>query len=556
MKDEDRYQECRQEFQQLQTYKATFSQQCEEVAELVLPTSRNTFYVGSYNFPGAKKTDRQVDASAMMALSRFSAILDSLLTPRNMTWHFLEANNDYVMKQRGVRLYFRSGGEGRFKMRYAPTANFASQNQNVFQSLGAFGNGLNFIDQYDWIDGTVGLRYKSIPFGEMFLRENHQGLVDGFCRWFRLTGPQALQKWKERCPPTLKEAAEKSSQQPFEFLHRVCPRDDYDGERFDAKGKLYASYYCCLTTSEFISEGGYSSFPLAPARYDQAPGEVYGRGPAMLVLPAIKTLNAEKRDFLTQGHRAASPVLLTTEDGLMSFNMRPGALNNGGMSPDGKPLVGILPTGDISVTKEMMDEERGLIESAFLVDLFKILLGDPKIFTATQIVEMMAQRGILIAPQLGRQQSEYLGAMIPREIDLLSQMRIKGRPVLPEMPAVLREAGGEYQIVYASPLARDQRSQEVAGFQRTLSTAAEVANVTGDPSVFDSFDFDVALPEISKIQAVPESWMAGPEAIAAKKQQRAQAAQQQMEIQAAPAQAAMMKAGAARAKAGLPEGVA
>jgi hypothetical protein len=551
MKPEDIYQECRQEFQELQTYKATFSQQCEEVAELVLPTSRNTFYVGSYNFPGQKKTDRQVDASAMMALSRFAAILDSLLTPRNMTWHFLEANNDYVMKQRGVRLYFEQLTRILFKMRYAPTANFASQNQNVFQSLGAFGNGLNFIDQYDWIDGTVGLRYKSVPFGEMFLRENHQGLVDGFCRWFRLTGPQAMQKWRDKTPMKLKEAAEKYSQQPFEFLHRVCPRSDYDPERYDDKGKLYASYYCCLTTSEFISEGGYSSFPLAPARYDQAPGEVYGRGPAMLVLPAIKTLNAEKRDFLTQGHRAASPVLLTTEDGLIGFSMRPGAMNQGGWSPDGKPLVGTLPVGDIAVTKEMMDEERGLIDSAFLVDLFKILLGDPKIFTATQIVEMMAQRGILIAPQLGRQQSEYLGAMIPREIDLLSQMRVKGRPVLPEMPVVLREAGGEYQIVYASPLARDQRSQEVAGFQRSLATAAEVANVTGDPAVFDAFDFPVALPEIARIQAVPDSWMSGPEAIAAKQQQRAEMQAKQMEIQAAPAAAALAKAGAARAKAGL-----
>jgi hypothetical protein len=545
------FNECKQEFSELQTYKATFSAQCEEVAELVLPTSRNTFYVGSYNFPGMKKTDRQVDASAMMALSRFAAILDSLLTPRNMTWHFLEANNDYVMKQRGVRLYFEQLTRILFKMRYAPTANFASQNQNVFQSLGAFGNGLNFIDQYDWIDGAVGLRYKSVPFGEMFLRENHQGLVDGFCRWFRLTGPQAMQKWREKTPMKLREAADKYSQQPFEFLHRVCPRMDYDRERYDEKGKLYASYYCCLTTSEFISEGGYSSFPLAPARYDQAPGEVYGRGPAMLVLPAIKTLNAEKRDFLTQGHRAASPVLLTTEDGLIGFSMRPGAMNQGGWSPDGKPLVGTLPVGDIAVTKEMMDEERGLIDSAFLVDLFKILLGDPKIFTATQIVEMMAQRGILIAPQLGRQQSEYLGAMIPREIDLLSQMRVKGRPVLPEMPVVLREAGGEYQIVYASPLARDQRSQEVAGFQRSLATAAEVANVTGDPAVFDAFDFPVALPEIARIQAVPDSWMSGPEAIAVKQQNRAQLQQQQMAIQAAPAEAALQKAGAARAKAGL-----
>jgi hypothetical protein len=31
-----------------------------------------------------------VDATGMMALSRFAAICDSLLTPRNMIWHQLE----------------------------------------------------------------------------------------------------------------------------------------------------------------------------------------------------------------------------------------------------------------------------------------------------------------------------------------------------------------------------------------------------------------------------------------------------------------------------------
>jgi hypothetical protein len=77
------------EFAQLTTWRNTFAQQWEEVAELVLPTSRNTFFYGNFNWPGQKKTDRQVDATAMMALQRFGAILDSLLTPRNMLWHML-----------------------------------------------------------------------------------------------------------------------------------------------------------------------------------------------------------------------------------------------------------------------------------------------------------------------------------------------------------------------------------------------------------------------------------------------------------------------------------
>lgn len=537
------------EFTQLQTMRNTFAAHWEEVAELVLPTSRNTFYYGSYNFPGQKKTDRQVDASAALALERFGAILDSLLTPRNMMWHMLAADNEQLMKDRRVRLYFEAVTKILFKHRYKPIGNFSAQNQNIFESLGAFGTGAMFVDPYEGIDGSRGIRYKAVPLGEIFLRENHQGLIDGFCRWFRLTAQQALDQFadeKDNLPEGIHRAAEAKNQMPFNFLHRVCPRTDYQPGRMDPKGKLWASYYIALDGAALIREGGYNTFPMACSRYVQTPGEVYGRSPAMKALPAIKTLNAEKRDFLTQGHRAGTPVLLTADDGVVDFSMRPGALNKGGMSSDGRPLVGVLPSGDIQVTKEMMDEERAIIDGVFLVDLFKILLGDPKIFTATQIVEMMSQRGILIAPTVGRQQSEYLGPLIERELDVLGRQGL-----LPPMPPLLKEAHGEYHVIYTSPLAREMRAQEIAGFQRTLDTAVGVANATGDPSVLDRFDFDAAIPEIADIQGVPERWLASDEQVMAKRQGRAQAQQAQTQIQAAPAAAALMKAQAAQKGAGM-----
>lgn len=535
------------EFGALQTYRAVFASQWEEAAELVLPTSRNTFYYGNYNFPGQKKTDRQVDAGAMLALWRFAAILDSLLTPRNMQWHMLGSTDPKLNKNRQVALWYEEATKALFKHRYAPIANFSSQNYSVFESLGAFGNGNMFIDQACDEAGRLvrGVRYKNIPLGEIFLRENHQGLINGFCRWFRLTGQQAVEQFGDKCPPRLREQALLSNQAPYDFLHRVCPRDDYDPRRLDNPGKRFASYYICLTTNELIGEGGYRVFPLAASRYVQTPGEVYGRGPVQFVLPSIKTKNAQKRDFLTQGHRAASPVLLTGDDGTANLSLRPGAINPGFMTSDGKMMVGVLPSGNIQVTKEMMDEEQKIIDGAFLVDLFKILLDDPKIYTATQVVEMMSQRGVLIAPTVGRQEDEYLGRAIERELDVL-----QAQGLLPPMPAILQQAKAEYEVVYTSPFSRDMKAGEVAGFNRSLETALTIVNATQDPSPLDTFDFDTIMPAVSKIQGVPESWMASPQAIAQKRAARAQAQQKQEAIQAAPAAAAMMKA---KATAGLPQ---
>lgn len=538
-----------QEFSQMTVWRNNFASQWEEVAELIHPISRNTFFYGTYNWPGQKKTQQQIDASGMMALHRFAAICDSMITPRNQQWHQLRANNDYVMKDRQTRLWFEEATRTLFKYRYDPLANFTGQNQNNFQGLGAFGNAAMFIDKFDGrLHGHArGLRYKSIPLGELFLRESHQGLVDGFIRWFRLTAYQAVQKWGiERLPANLRAPLEANSQWGYDFLHCVRPRTDYDPERFDAKAMPYSSYYVSIQGQCLMApESGYRSLPIAPSRYDQGPAEIYGRGPAMMVLPALKTLNAQKRTFLKQGHRAADPVLLTSDDGIVDFSMRPGALNKGGMTADGKRLVDVLPTGNIATNEKMMEMERELIRDAFLESLFRLIL-DEKILTATQVTEIVNQKGILIGPTLGRQQSEYLGPMIDRELDLLVEQSL-----LPPMPPALREAEGEYQVVYTSPLARTQRAGDAAGALRTLDIAHTIAQSTGDPTIYDHFDFDEMLPDLGDINGMPTRYMASNEQKAAKAQARAKAQQTQQQIQAMPAQAAIMKAQAVQAKAGM-----
>lgn len=532
---------------ELATVRANLNQQMEEVAALIMPSHRGTFIFGSEPVPYDKKTDQQVDATGMLALSRFMAICDSLLTPRSMFWHGLSADDDYVMKDRATRLWFYNTARKLFKFRYSSVSNFTAQNQAVFQSLGAFGTGVMFIDHfYDLLGRRLALRYKALAIGQIYMTTNHQGLYDGFIRIIRMTAQQAMKVpgWKEKLGEIdmFKNALEAKSQRKFVFLHYVCPRDDYNPYRIGSFA--FSSYYMCQDSKTLLSEGGYNSLPIAASRYQQAPEEQDGRSPAMDVLPSLKTLNAEKKVFLKQGHRAADPIILLADDGLVNMNMKPGAQNKGGWSAEGKPLAGILPSGDIQISKEMMADEKGLINDAFLVALFQIMTERGGM-TATEVIERINEKGILIAPTLGRQEGEYLGPMIDRELVLMSDMG-----VLDPMPPRLREAQGEYKVVYTSPLSRAMRAQEAAGFMRTIEGVKELVNITGDQGLLDPFNFDVAIPQIAEIQNVPEPWMASPDEIKAKKQARAKVQQMQQQIQAAPAAAAMLKAQAAAAKAG------
>lgn len=537
------------EFSQYQTRRATFAQQWEEVAQLILPTSRNTFYYQNFNTPGAKKTQQQVDATGALALHRFCAIADSLVTPRNMHWHGLQGD-DYVMKDRACRLWFENTTRLLFKQRYDTNANFAAQNYNNWQSLGAFGNSTMYVDKFDnrWHGGGRGLRYKSVPLGETFFGENHQGKVDRMIRWFRLTAYQAVQKWgAEWLPENLHAPLQQDSQTTYNFLHCVRPRtEDYDPEALDHRSMPFQSYYVSIEGRCLMApERGYRVFPYAVSRYDQAPGEVEGRGPAQIVLPSLKTLNAEKIVFLKSGHRAADPVLLLADDGIVGMDMRPGATNKGGVNSDGRPLVHTLPVGDIQITEKMMGEERSIIDDVFLVSLFKVLSEHPNM-TATQVIELVNEKGMLVAPTLGRQHTEYVGGLVERELDLLAEMRM-----LEPMPPRLREAMGAYEVTDTSPLSQAARAGEAAGFLRTVEQVRELVNITQDPSYLDRFDFDTATPDIARINNVPEKWMADEQKVAAKRQARAQQQAKAEAVAAAPAQAALQSSAAKQFAAGM-----
>jgi hypothetical protein len=540
-----------QEFSQFQVWRNQFAMQWEESAQLILPTSRNTFYYGNFNWPGQKKTDQQIDASGALALHRFCAIADSLVTPRNMFWHGLASDIDYVMKDRKCRLWFESTRRTLFRCRYAAHANFAAQNYNNWQSLGAFGNATMYVDAYDgrWHGGQRGLRYRAVPLGETFYGENHQGKVDRMIRWFRLTAYQAAQKWGLKAlPANLLAPLKQDSQWPYQFLHVVRPRRDYDPQRLDAKGLPFSSHYVSIEGQCLMQpERGFRVFPFAVSRYDQTPNECYGRGPAQIVLPALKTLNAEKKMFLKQGHRAADPVLLTADDGITDFSLRPGALNKGGVTADGKRLIQVLEAGDIQISEKMMGEERSLIEDTFLVSLFKVLSENPNM-TATQVIELVNEKGMLVAPTLGRQHTEYVGGIVERELDLLS-----GLGMLEPMPPRLREARGNYKVTDTSPLSKAARAGEAAGLFRYVDSVRETIAITGDPSPLDYINWDVAAPAIMGINDVPEEWTLDDKAVNDKRKQRAQAAQQKQQIEAMPGQAAMMNARAKIAKVAGPE---
>lgn len=519
----------------------SFDSQWEEAAARIIPADRARFTGrGLGSLPqGQKNTELQFDATTSLAALRFASVMESLVTPQGSVWHMLKLMDRMLLRNRAVRQFFDDLNDTLYRYRYRPAANFVGNSQQVYLNLGVYGNGVLYIDRPE--DGK-GLRYRNVHLGEAYFVENHAGIVDTLYRCYQLPVRDIAamaQKQGWRVPEDILELAKNPQQmdQKKEILHCVYPREGYTPGRLDGPGKKFASVYILVEKQELLKEWGYDSFPYSIARYTQASGETYGRGPAQWVLPSIKLLNEQKKTVLKQGHRIVDPVLLAHDDGnLSNFSLRAGALNAGGVNKDGKALVQVLPSGNIAVGDKMMDMEKAVIQDAFLISLFQILIDTPQM-TATEVLERAREKGMLLAPTSGRLQAEWLGPMIEREILLLAQQGL-----MPPPPPILQQFAVEYRVEYDNPLSRMARAEKASGFMRALSTASEYAKMTGDMEALDHFDFDAAMPEVLDISGVPVAWTRSADQIAERRAARAQAQQAAQMAELAPAAAGLIKA--------------
>ncbi|MBI1406163.1 MAG: phage head-tail adapter protein [Caulobacter sp.] len=514
--------------------------QCQEVAERVL--TRQQDFGGARRSSGGGRNDRVFDSTAPLALDKFAAAIESMLTPRTQRWHELSMRDWRGIDGRDgetpepVRRWLQQVTEALFSARYAPGANFASQAHETYVGLGAFGNGALFVDEQP----GGGLRYRAIPFAETWFAENFQGVVDTVHRKFELTARQWVQRFGDETPASIARAAESEPHRRFELIHCVCPREDTDWSRRDWRGMAFASRYVAFEGRKLLQEQGYRTLRYAVARYVTAPREVYGRGPAMSVLADIKTVNEQQKTLLRTGQLIAEPpLLLSDEGGLTGFKLQPRAINRGALGMDGTELVRPLNVGaNLPITLEMIDRTRETINQAFLVTLFQILVETPQM-TATEAMLRAQEKGALLAPVMGRLQSELLAPMIQAELDILA-----AAGALPEMPAELDQLENVVaDIDYTSPLARAQKSDEGVAILRLLEDAAAVGQF--DPAAARMIKGPETLRRLAEIRGAPAELLHSDEEMAALAEQQDQAARLQTLLAAAGQAAGVAKDAAA-----------
>jgi hypothetical protein len=511
-----------QDYDQLWNKQANFRSLWNITAQFVMPAWDN--FVGEFA-EGVNRNTRIFDSTSIIANERFAAAMEAMLTPRSQIWHKLAAEVEEVNEDPEVAKYLDEVTKILFAARYHPKANFASQTDECYMSLGAFGNDLLFIDE------VVGesLRYRSVPLSELCWALNHQGQVDTVYRKFRYTAKQAIQHWGEgRVPESIRQTFARSPYDNLEFIHCIRPNYQYEPGSYGERGKKFECWYIYLKDKAIIERGAYRLFPCAVGRYRVAPRENYGRGPAQTCFPDVRSANEMVKTNLRMGQKALDPpILLSEESVLTNFNQRAGANNYGMLTADGKPLAQPFESkGNWELGKDVLNDTRTVIRDTFLNTLFQILVQNPNM-TATEALLRAQEKGELIAPAMGRQQSEFLGPLIMRELDILGAANM-----LPPPPDALVESGGGVRIEYTSPLARAMRAEEGTAIMNTVNDIAQMANL--DKSVLYIMDWHDAAREMATIRGAPAKLIRSEDEVQHLLDQANQQQQQQQAAAAAP----------------------
>ncbi len=399
---------------------------------------------------------------------------------------------------------------------YDPRARFLQRSGEVDLDLVVFGTGVLYVGEKV---GGRRLLFRAHHLREVFLADDADGEIDTVYRVFHLTARQAVATFGEASVgEKVREALRDGKPDAeFEFLHAVEPRADRDPRRADAASLPFASLFVDIAGERIVSEGGFEELPYIVPRWDTAPGEVYGRSPAMLALPDVATLNQIGKTLLRAGHKAVDPPLLAPDDGIKATPRTwPGGITYYDADmlarTGGRPPLTPLQTGaNMPLGREMQNDVREQVWSAFFRNVLQLPAAGPQM-TATEVIERREEFLRIVGPVFGRLEADYTGPLIERCFRLMLRARL-----LPVLPDVLR--GAEVEFDYASPLIRAQKQIEAAGLRKTIEELGPIAQA--NPAVLENFDADRIVRDAADANGLPVRWLVPEEQVRRRREERA-----------------------------------
>lgn len=460
-------------YQKAQSHRENFVDMFQDAYDYTLPM-REGFY---YEEAGQRRDDKIFDSTAVNGIQEFASRLQSAMVPNFSRWADFVAGSEIPPDQKdAVNNQLDEVTDYVFEV--LQNSNFAQEVHESFMDL-AVGTGVLCIEEGDSVNPVI---FTSVPLPRIVLDTGPNNNVDHIFRERKRVPFDELSILYPDATFDPKVMANMGKDRETSVLEIVCK--DYSKLNEEA----YYHYAICMTTETLLYEKrltGLGSNPFVCFRWSPAANEVYGRGPIVNALPAIKVANLTVQLILENAQMAISGIYQAEDDGVMNLdtiNLVPGTVIPKAMGSAG--LQPIQSAGRFDVGQLQLNEMRMEIRKFLYMDM----LGDPDKTpaSATEVAERMADLNRRMSATFGRLQSELIQPVLQRVIYILKK---QGRIELPTIN------GREVKVRSVSPLAQGQANEDIARIARFLETINNYLGPQLVPVLIDPEQTAVVLAE-------------------------------------------------------------
>lgn len=461
-----------------------------------------------------------LDSTGTDATRTLAAALMSGLTPANSRWFGLEAGRETGEEKR----WLDESANTLWELIHA--SNYDSVGFECMLDLAIAGQFALFVDELP--DG--GLVMESWPLANTYVAASTtNGPVDVVMNEYQITGEQAAALYGEdKLSEKVRERAKEKPDEMVEFVRAVYPRTSAAGQssRF-ARNLPFASCHVEKASRHVVRESGYHELPVGCPRWNQIPGSAYSFGPVFEALPDLRTLNKVCEFDLANMDLATAGMWGAVDDGVLnarSIKIGPRKVVVMAEKDNFWPLQ---PAGNFQVAALEIERLQRSVRRTMMADQLEPQqkAGTPP--TATEIVVRVEMIRQLLGPVYGRQQSEFLQWFVTRCFGLAYRGGAFTRP-----PRSLLQRAAGLSVKYSSPIARAQKSVDVAAMDRYEASLGAQAQA-GLTDALDMYDWDASRRHRAELLGVPMTLIPDQEAIDATREARSKQQQSQAVAQRA-----------------------
>ena len=352
----------------------------DEAYDFAIPYRRGIGQTGA----AQKRVDRVFDMTAIAGAFRFAGKLQQDLCPIGESWLKLEPGPLITDQKERETL----AGQLATVSEQSSALFMTGEWDNAFHEMCidlAAGTGTMIMD-----DAPASLRqrgrlasFAAVPAEEVLLEAGLFGDIAGVYWKRKFPGRLVKAQWpKAQFSQKLGKLIEEKPNDPVEICQDLVL--DYE------TGKRTLSVYHCDDEAPFHTRE-YRASPWLTPRYFRVPGETWGRGPILLAMPAIKTLNKAQELTLKAAAITMLGIYTAVDDGVFNPNtavVAPGQFwkvrSNGGQIG---ASIARLPEPRIDLSNIVVNELRMAVSTAMMDQ--SLPPDGAAVRSATEIMERM-----------------------------------------------------------------------------------------------------------------------------------------------------------------------